>query len=75
MEVRQADSVVMVSMPFRKSMDREWTPGPTNSRTLFFTKPFLNTAPMRVRATSMGPTQALGAPVRYTPTTWGYFSS
>ena len=64
MEVRQADSVVMVSMPFRVSMDKEAMPGPKNSRIRFFTKPFLNVAPIRVRATSMGPTQGLMEPVR-----------
>ena len=45
-------------------MGRPAMPGPANSRTLFFTKPFLYTAPQRAMATSWGPTPWAGEPVR-----------
>ena len=45
-------SVVITSMPLRKSIERFLTPGPTNSRTLFLTKPFLKVAPTSAIATS-----------------------
>ena len=37
MEERQVVSVVMTSIPIRKSAESDATPGPTNSITLFFT--------------------------------------
>ena len=51
-EDKHVVSVVITSIPIRKSALREATPGPTNSITLFFTKPFLKTAPMIAKATS-----------------------
>ena len=52
MDDRQVVSVVITSMPILKSALIEATPGPTNSITLLFTYPFLNTAPMMASATS-----------------------
>ena len=71
MEVRHVVSVVITSMPLRKSTGRPATPGPANSSTRFFTKPDANVALTSDSATSCGPTPRRGAPVRYTSTTSG----
>ncbi len=66
------DSVVITSIPLRKSTLRLFTPGPQNSNVQFFTKPSLNTAPIKAIATSCGPTPGTGLPERYTSTVFGY---
>ena len=51
-EVRQEVSVVITSMPLRKSTGSSLTPGPANSSTLFFTKPLSKVALTSEMATS-----------------------
>ena len=64
-------SVVITSMPLRKSMGRLLMPGPANSSTQLFTKPLSKVAFTRAMATSWGPMPCRGLPVRYTSTTLG----
>ena len=75
MEVRQLVSVVITSTPMRKSQLSSFTPGPTNSSTLFFTSPLGKVAPTRAMATSWGPTPFRGLPSKYTMTTSGAATS